>query len=86
MGTLTTFLVVLIGWIFSLTLHEFMHAFVAYQGGDWTVREKGYLTFNPLKYTHPVYSILLPLLFLFLGGLGLPESDDLPALEQHQLP
>lgn len=72
MEKLLTFLVVLIGWIFSLTLHEFSHAYVAYLGGDWTVREKGYLTFNPLKYTHPLYSILLPLLFLFLGGLGLP--------------
>ncbi len=67
-----TFLIVLIGWIFSLTLHEFMHAFVAYRGGDWTVREKGYLTFNPLKYTHPVMSILLPILFLLMGGIGLP--------------
>jgi Zn-dependent protease len=36
------------------------------------VREKGYLTFNPLKYTHPVYSLLLPLLFLVMGGIGLP--------------
>lgn len=67
-----TFVVVLAGWVFSLTLHEFAHALVAYQGGDWTVREKGYLTFNPLKYTHPVYSIALPLLFLVLGGIGLP--------------
>lgn len=67
-----TFLIVLLGWVFSLTLHEFAHAFVAYRGGDWTVKEKGYLTFNPLKYTHPVYSILLPLLFLLLGGIGLP--------------
>ncbi len=67
-----TFLVVLIGWIFSLCLHEFSHALVAYYGGDTTVREKGYLTFNPLKYTHPVYSLLLPLLFLLLGGIGLP--------------
>jgi Zn-dependent protease len=67
-----TFLVVLIGWVFSLCLHEFSHALVAYQGGDTTVREKGYLTFNPLKYTHPVYSLLLPLLFLVLGGIGLP--------------
>jgi Zn-dependent protease len=66
------FLVVLIGWIFSLTLHEFAHAFVAYQGGDWTVKEKGYLTFNPLKYTHPLYSIVFPLLFLVMGGIGLP--------------
>jgi Zn-dependent protease len=67
-----TFLVVLIGWIFSLCVHEFSHALVAYYGGDTTVREKGYLTFNPLKYTHPVYSLLLPLLFLLLGGIGLP--------------
>lgn len=67
-----TFVVVLIGWVFSLCLHEFSHALVAYLGGDHTVREKGYLTFNPLKYTHPVYSILLPLLFLVMGGIGLP--------------
>jgi len=67
-----TFIIVLIGWVVSLTLHEFSHAFVAYRGGDYTVREKGYLTMNPLKYTHPVYSILLPLVFLLLGGIGLP--------------
>lgn len=67
-----TFFIVLGGWIFSLCLHEFSHALVAYYGGDTTVREKGYLTFNPLKYTHPVFSIVLPLLFLFMGGIGLP--------------
>jgi len=67
-----TFLVVLVGWIFSLSLHEFAHALVAYYGGDTSVRDKGYLTFNPLKYTHPLYSIALPLLFLFMGGIGLP--------------
>ncbi len=67
-----TFTIVLFGWIFSLCLHEFSHALVAYLGGDHTVREKGYLTFNPLKYTHPVFSIVLPLLFLVLGGIGLP--------------
>ena len=67
-----TFAIVLFGWIFSLCLHEFSHALVAYYGGDYTVREKGYLTFNPLKYTHPVFSIILPLVFLLLGGIGLP--------------
>jgi Zn-dependent protease len=67
-----TFIVVLIGWVFSLCLHEFSHALVAYFGGDTTVKDKGYLTFNPLKYTHPVYSLLLPLLFLVIGGIGLP--------------
>src|SRR5215475_1100442 len=67
-----TFAIVLIGWIFSLCLHEFSHALVAYYGGDYTVKDKGYLTFNPLKYTHPILSIVLPLLFLFMGGIGLP--------------
>jgi Zn-dependent protease len=67
-----TFAIVLFGWIFSLCLHEFSHALVAYLGGDYTVREKGYLTFNPLRYTHPLFSLVLPLLFLVMGGIGLP--------------
>jgi Zn-dependent protease len=66
------FVIIFFGWIFSLCLHEFSHAIVAYHGGDYTVREKGYLTFNPLKYTHPFLSIILPLLILFMGGIGLP--------------
>ena len=68
----TTFIVVIVGWIFSLCLHEFSHALVAYYGGDTSVKDKGYLTFNPLKYTHPIYSIVLPVIFLLLGGIGLP--------------
>src|SRR6266704_3005454 len=66
------FYIVTVGWIFSLCLHEFGHAWVAYQGGDETVREKGYLTFNPLKYTDPLFSLIMPLVFLLLGGIGLP--------------
>jgi Zn-dependent protease len=71
-GKATTFIIVIIGWIFSLCFHEFSHAAVAYYGGDTSVKDKGYLTFNPLKYTHPVYSIVLPVIFLLLGGIGLP--------------
>jgi Zn-dependent protease len=65
-------IVICAGWIFSLCLHEFSHAIVAYLGGDTSVKRKGYLTFNPLKYADPGYSIALPLLFLLMGGLGLP--------------
>ena len=60
------------GWIISLCAHEFAHAFTADLGGDHSVRGNGYLSFNPLKYTHPVLSILLPLLFMLMGGFGLP--------------
>ncbi len=66
------FIFVLVGWIFSVCLHEFGHAFVAFKGGDYTVEEKGYLTMNPVHYTHPIYSLLMPVLFLLLGGIGLP--------------
>jgi Zn-dependent protease len=66
------FLLVTAGWIFSVCLHEFGHAIVAYHGGDYTVKDKGYLTLNPLHYTHPLYSLVMPLLFLMMGGIGLP--------------
>lgn len=66
------FAVVIVGWVFSLCLHEFSHALVAYHGGDRSVRDKGYLTFNPIRYTDPFMSLVLPLLFLMIGGIGLP--------------
>jgi len=66
------FFIVTILWIFSVCLHEFGHAAVAYRGGDFTVAAKGYLTMNPLRYTDPVNSLLFPLLFIALGGIGLP--------------
>ena len=66
------FLLVIVGWVFSVCLHEFGHAFVAYKGGDHTVKEKGYLTLNPIHYTHPFYSLVLPVIFLMAGGIGLP--------------
>ena len=58
--------------MFSLCVHEFSHAAVAYLGGDHTVKDKGYLSMNPLKYTDPLLSIGFPLVILLLGGLGLP--------------
>ena len=66
------FIIVTVLWIFSVCIHEFGHAWAAYRGGDYTVREKGYLTLNPIHYTHPVYSLLMPVVFMILGGIGLP--------------
>ncbi len=67
-----TFLAVTSGWIISLALHEFSHAYTAFRFGDLSVEEKGYLTLNPLLYTHPFLSIVVPVLFLLMGGIGLP--------------
>jgi len=65
-------LLVVGGWVTSLCIHEFGHAFIAYLGGDRSVASAGYLSLNPLKYTHPVLSIALPVVFLLIGGIGLP--------------
>jgi Zn-dependent protease len=66
------FVIVTVLWVFSVCLHEFGHALAAYYGGDHTVKEKGYLTMNPIHYAHPVYSLLMPVVFMMMGGIGLP--------------
>ena len=66
------FPLVLTGFLIGLCLHEFGHAIVAYLCGDWSVRDKGYLTLDPLRYTDAAYSILFPILIMAIGGIGLP--------------
>src|SRR4051812_36466058 len=66
------FWAVLIGWILSVVLHEFAHGLVAYLGGDYTIKERGGLTLNPIQYIDPIFSLLLPALFLMMGGVPLP--------------
>lgn len=67
-------LFICIAWVISLCLHEFGHAVVAYWGGDKSVKDKGYLTLNPLKYTDPGLSLIMPIVFLMLGGIALPGA------------
>ena len=64
--------IVIVGTLVTVSLHEWAHAFVAYQGGDTSVLAKGYLTLDFRKYSDPLLSIGYPLLFLLLGGLPLP--------------
>jgi Zn-dependent protease len=65
-------LLVLGGWAVSLCLHEFGHAVTAYRGGDRSVAAKGYLTLDIRRYADLGLSLLLPLVFLLLGGIPLP--------------
>jgi Zn-dependent protease len=63
---------VLVGWVFSLCLHEFTHAATAVLAGDDSESTRRYLSFNPLHYVHPLLSIVMPLAFVLFGGIGLP--------------
>ncbi|WP_213457298.1 site-2 protease family protein [Rhizomonospora bruguierae] len=69
---LDAFLFVLSGWLVSLCLHEYAHAVIAFRSGDVAVAQRGYLTLNPLKYSHWLLSLALPLIAVVLGGIGLP--------------
>ena len=66
------FTFVIAGFLVSLCVHEFAHAYTAWRVGDRDVEARGYLTLNPLKYSHPLLSLGLPALFIALGGIGLP--------------
>src|SRR5699024_10008350 len=66
------FVFVIAGSLVSLCLHALGHAYTAGRFGDHDLAVRGYLTLNPLRYSHPLLSLGLPLLFIVLGGIGLP--------------
>lgn len=65
---------VIVAWVFSVCMHEFGHAITAYMGGDTTVKDKGYLTLNPIVYFSSATTLVLPLLILLIGGIPFPGA------------
>lgn len=64
-----TYIFIVLGVIlFSMTLHEAMHGFVAYWLGDDTAKLEGRLTLNPVKHIDPFLTILLPLILAVTGA------------------
>lgn len=59
------FLILLGALVFSVTIHEFAHAWVADRLGDTTARSLGRLTLNPRSHIDP-----FGLIFLIVAGFG----------------
>jgi Zn-dependent protease len=70
-----TFVFVMLGWLLSVMLHEFGHAWIGWLGGDHTVKTRGYLAFDPRRYADPLTSLGIPLVALALGGIGFPGGS-----------
>jgi Zn-dependent protease len=66
------FVFVLASYFTVLCLHEFGHAYAAHRSGDSGIAARGYLDLNPLRYMNPLFSLVLPALYLIIGGLPLP--------------
>jgi Zn-dependent protease len=74
LATLGLFVLVIAGWVVSLCLHEFGHAYTAWRFGDQGVALRGYLDMDPRRYLSPVWSLLVPILITAIGGIGLPGA------------
>lgn len=60
--------ILLVVLLFSMSIHEAMHAFAADWLGDDTARVQGRLTINPLAHIDPIFTVALPLLLLLSGA------------------
>lgn len=60
--------IVLVVILFSMTLHEAMHGFMAYWLGDDTAEREGRLTLNPIRHIDPFLTILLPIILAVIGA------------------
>jgi Zn-dependent protease len=59
--------------LFSLTVHEFFHAYIAYRFGDNTAKDMGRLTLNPLAHLD-----LFGTLMMFLSGFRFGWAKPVP--------
>jgi Zn-dependent protease len=55
--------------LLAITVHEYMHGFVAWKSGDPTAKLAGRLTFNPISHLDLFGTVILPLL-LILSNSG----------------
>jgi Zn-dependent protease len=61
-------LIVIVVILFSMTLHEAMHAFMGYWLGDDTAEREGRLTLNPVKHIDPFLTLILPIGLALIGA------------------
>lgn len=68
LNLITYIVIVIIVILFSMTLHEAMHGFVAFWLGDDTAEREGRLTLNPIKHIDPFLTIGLPVMLAVIGA------------------
>jgi len=62
----------------SVSLHEMMHAYVAYRLGDDLAHSHGRISFNPLVHIDPLLTIGLPAVLLLLGQPPILAAKPVP--------
>jgi Zn-dependent protease len=65
---LQTVLIYALPVVFSITLHEAAHGYIAHRLGDDTALRLGRVTLNPIPHIDPIGTVLMPLLLYFSTG------------------
>lgn len=58
--------------LFAISAHEAAHAWMSYKFGDDTARLLGRITLNPVEHTHPIGTLLIPIVGFVLSNIGGP--------------
>jgi Zn-dependent protease len=66
----------LLALVVSISVHEFSHAWSAYQMGDPTARNLGRMTLNPLVHFDPIGALMI--VFMAFSGYGLGWGKPVP--------
>jgi Zn-dependent protease len=72
----------LIPLVIAIVFHEVSHGWVANMLGDPTARQKGRLTFNPIKHIDPVGTVFLPMILAVTGAPIFGWAKPVPVVAQ----
>lgn len=73
----------MVPFVFSLSVHEFAHAWTANRLGDPTARFLGRMTLNPVAHADPIGTILFPLIAFFTGFPLIGWAKPVPVNERN---
>jgi Zn-dependent protease len=76
--SLSDLFVIIVSILISLSIHEFMHAFVGFKLGDTTAEREGRLSLNPLNHIDPVMTVALPIITIVLFGAPILAAKPVP--------
>jgi Zn-dependent protease len=65
-------------FLFSLCFHEYAHAWTANKLGDPTAKYKGRLTLNPLAHIDWIWTVIVPMITLVVGGIYFGAAKPVP--------
>jgi Zn-dependent protease len=75
-GSLQQIVMFILALVISISIHEFAHAWSAYELGDPTARNLGRMTLNPIVHFDPLGALMI--VFMSIAGWGIGWGKPVP--------